>query len=181
MNRWFMRLSRKTRIGLVVLATFFGFAGVGSITAPNQQNAAVKGENTVQKAEANTVDVSEKPKIAVTKTEIETTEEVIPFTTTTTYDGTLAKDTTVVRVEGQNGKKVVKTEVKYKDGVETSRSLISETITVPAVSKVVAIGTKVVDKAKPKTPTPIEACQEIDETDSSLVEACDELEHSDNL
>lgn len=149
MNRWFMRRSRNTKICLVVLATFFGFAGLGSLTTPQHQNVAVQGSQTVHNAESSTVDVSEKQKIAVTKTETVSTEEVVPFSTTTTYDGTLPKDTTVVRVEGQNGKKVVKTEVKTKDGVEVSRALISETITVPPVTKVIAIGTKVVAQ-KPK-------------------------------
>lgn len=149
-KQWFVRSSNKTKAGLLLVATFMVFGGLGFAMRPAQYSATVQGARTVSNTDTESVDVSEKSKITVTKTEIETTEEEVPFATTQTYDGTLPKDTTIVKVEGRNGKKVVRTEVKTKDG-EVTRSLISETITVPPVSKVVAIGTKVVAaNAKPQ-------------------------------
>lgn len=147
MKKWFASRSEKTKVMLALVATFVSFGVLGSLTVPKQHDAAVSG-STVNTAAVAPIEVSEKPKIAVTKTEVESVEEEVPFTTTTTYDGTLPKDTTVVRVEGTKGKKVVRTEVKTKDGVEVSRSLIGETIAVPPVTKIVAIGTKIVTQPK---------------------------------
>jgi hypothetical protein len=148
MKRWFSRDSVKAKVGISAIL-FLIVLGIGvSMRHPlhhtTELNAAPANQTTAQ---ADIINVSEKPKISETQTRIETTEEDIPFTTTQTYDGTLPKDTTAVRVEGVNGKKTVKTEIKTKDGVEISRELISEDITVPPVAKVIAVGTKVVAKS----------------------------------
>jgi hypothetical protein len=149
MKRWFSRDSVRVKVGIIAIV-FLMAAGVSaSMRHPAQHNTELNAAPAAQTTtQPDAVDVSEKPKISVTQTKIETTEEDIPYTTTQTYDGTLPKDTTVVRVEGANGKKTVRTEVKTKDGTEISRELISEDITVPPVAKVVAIGTKVVAKSK---------------------------------
>jgi hypothetical protein len=146
MKRWFSKDSVKTRIGLALLTLIAVFGVLGSIHRPAQYNTVVKQSTAARTSTQDAVNISEKPKISLTETKIESTQEEIPFTTTQTYDGTLPKDTTVVRVEGSKGKKTVKTEVKTKDGVEIGRALISEEVTVPPVSKVVAVGTKVVAK-----------------------------------
>jgi hypothetical protein len=152
MRHWFSRDSIKAKIGaagVVLLA----ITAVAASTHHGVQHSADVEQNTatIKTAPQSVATISEKPKASITETKIETTEEAVPFSTTQTYDGTLAKDTQVVRVEGANGKKVVKTEVKLKDGVEVSRELISEDITVPPVTQVVAIGTKVVPKASKTT------------------------------
>lgn len=154
LRQWFSRSSNQTKVGLMLIATFLVFGGLGLAMRPAQHSATVQGVHTLNNG-TESMDVTKKSKMAVTKTEIETTEEEVPFSTTETYDGTLLEDTTVVRIEGRNGKKVVRTEVKTKDG-EVNRSLISETITVPPVRKVIAIGTKV-PPAKPSANKPI-AC-----------------------
>jgi hypothetical protein len=143
MKRWFSRDATKLKLGVVMLAAFAGFAVMG-VAQGSRPAAEMSSGNTVANAPVEKVALSEKQKIAVTQIKVITTEEEVPFVTTQTFDGTLPKDSTVVRVEGSNGKKVIKTEVKMKDGVEVSRALISEEITVPAVAKVVAVGTKVV-------------------------------------
>lgn len=158
MSQWFLRRSMKIKVITVVLATFMVFAGVGAVVAANQKDSAVKGDYAFQKSSPETELLSQRARIDANRTVVETTEEAIPFATTSTYDSTLQKDTTVVRVEGMNGKKVVKSEVRYKNGVEISRSLISENVTVPAVNKVVAIGTKVV--AKTTKPSELPVCPE---------------------
>jgi hypothetical protein len=173
MSRWFLRRSKKVKAAVIVLATFMVFAGIGAVTASSQRDTAVKGDSTVQRAIPLGNDESEKAPLDANRTEIETTQEEVPFPTATTYDGSLAKDTTIVRVEGMNGKKVVKTEIKYKNGVEVSRSLINETITVPAVTKVVAIGTKIVAKSsKPKPVEPAECSTATAETATDSPENC---------
>lgn len=143
MKRWFTRDATKLKLGVALLLAFMTFAAVG-ISGSSRRTAVLSATDTVAHAPSQEVALQEKQKISVTQTKVVTTEEEVPFATTQTYDGTLPKDTTVVRVEGSNGKKVIKTEVKTKDGVEISRALISEEITVPPVAKVVAVGTKVV-------------------------------------
>lgn len=152
MRRWFSRDSVKAKVGIMAIVFLMASGVSASMRHPLQHaaelSAAPANQSNAQQAIG---EVSEKPKISVTETHIETTEEDVPYSTTQTYDGTLPKDTTVVRVEGVNGKKTVKTEVKTKDGVEISRELISEDITVPPVAKVVAVGTKVVAKTQKDT------------------------------
>jgi G5 domain len=160
MNRWFMRRSMKVRMAMIVVATFFVFSAIGVLTASREQPSAVKSSGTVQSSQKDTRRLSDAESLAETRTEIETTEEEVPFGTSTTYDGTLPKDTTITRVEGAKGKKVIRTEVKYRNGVETSRQLISETVTVPAVGKVVAVGTRVVKPQVTATTTETpDACE----------------------
>lgn len=153
-KQWFVRSSNKTKAGLLLVATFMMFGGLGFAMRPAQYNsgAAVQGASTIKSESFGSMNSREKASATVTKIEIETIEEIVPFVTTNTYDGTLPKDTTVVKVEGSNGKKVVRTEIRTRDG-EVTRSLISETVTVPPVSKVVAIGTKIMP-AKPVADKP---------------------------
>jgi hypothetical protein len=143
MKRWLSRDTTKVKLGVAFLAVFCVTATIAA--AGGQRSASELSRNSsIANAPVEQVALSEKPKIAVTQTNIVTTEEEIPFATTQTYDGTLPKDATVVRVEGSKGKKIIRTEVKTKNGVEVSRALISEEVTVPPVAKLIAIGTKVV-------------------------------------
>src|SRR4051812_41447770 len=125
MKRWFSRDANKLKIGVVALVAFASFA-VAGVLQGQQPAARLASSDTVANAPAQEMALSEKPKIAVTQTKVVTTDQEVPFPTTQTFDGTLPKDITVVRVEGRNGKKVIKTEVKTRDGVEISRALISE-------------------------------------------------------
>lgn len=187
MSRWLMRRSKKVKATIAVLAIFMVFAGIGAVTSGNAQQASVQADRSVNQADYKTTEVIPRERIDANRTEVETVTETVPFTTTTTYDGSLAKDTTVVRVDGQDGKKVVRTEVRYKGGTEISRSLISESITVPAVTKVVAIGTKMVAKAKPKVEVMPPTCPELpDQAAIASEQTCDaepatgDSESSDN-
>lgn len=156
MKRWYSRDSVTAKVGIVAIV-FLIAAGISvSMRHPLQQHTtelstAPASQSTPQQ---DLTSVTEKPKAPVIQTYVETTEQDVPFTTTQTYDGTLPKDTSVVRVDGVNGKETVKTEVKTKDGIVISRELISEEVTVPPVAKVVAIGTKVV----PKNQTDASSC-----------------------
>ncbi len=152
MKRWLSRDAVKLKLGVAVLLVFMGFAAI-NVANVSQQSAEVQTTNVASSTPVEEIALSEKSKIAVTQTNVVITEEEVPYATTQTYDGTLPKDTTVIRVEGRNGKKVIKTEVKSRDGVETSRALISEEITVPSVAKVLAIGTKIMSNKKPPQAT----------------------------
>jgi hypothetical protein len=149
MKQWLSGRSNKIKAGVLLVAVFMAFGGIGLALRPAEHSAVVANAGTVKSAHTSKLSISEKSKLDDTKTTIETAEEEVPFVTTQTYDGTLLKDTIVVKVEGHAGKKVVKSEVKTRDGGEISRALISETVTVPPVTKVVAIGTKV-GAPKPK-------------------------------
>ena len=72
----------------------------------------------------------------------ETFEEDIPYTTTTVYDDTLDKGVRNITTYGQNGKKTKYYDVEYRDGVEISRTLSGETISVHPVDEVITEGTK---------------------------------------
>lgn len=69
-----------------------------------------------------------------------TTTEVIPFTTIKVNDPSLAPGQTVVRVQGVNGLQTLTYKVTYDDGRETSRVLVSTTMTRQPVTEVIAVG-----------------------------------------
>ncbi len=79
-------------------------------------------------------------RVAVTET-TETT--AVPFESTTVNDATLAKGTTKVTTPGVNGVLTKSYRVTSVDGVEESRTFLSEAVTTPAVTQVTAVGTKV--------------------------------------
>jgi uncharacterized protein YabE (DUF348 family) len=72
----------------------------------------------------------------------ETKEESVPFSTETREDSTRIKgDPDQVLQEGQNGIKTYVYTVTYTDGVETGRTLKSESITTQPVNKIVSVAT----------------------------------------
>lgn len=79
--------------------------------------------------------------VRVTK---EVSEEVVPiaFDTVTQSDSNLLKGKQEIVQEGQEGSKVVRTELVYEDGQLVAQNPIDETVSAESVSKVVAIGTK---------------------------------------
>lgn len=72
----------------------------------------------------------------------ETVEETIDFETETQYSDTLDSGTTQTKQEGVQGKKEVTYKVKYVDGKEDSKEVISEKVIKEAVNKIVVQGTK---------------------------------------
>ncbi|WP_155972326.1 G5 domain-containing protein [Streptococcus ruminantium] len=93
-----------------------------------------------------------------------TTEEVsetksVPFETIRENDPNLEAGKEVVATEGKNGVRTIVYTVTKKDGTETGRVVKSDTITTPAVNKVIKVGTK-------KTVVPVVTTEEISETKS---------------
>lgn len=80
--------------------------------------------------------------VVIVSTKVVEEKETLPYETIYVDDSTLYKGESEVATEGQEGFVTRKYSVKYEDGVEVSRELISEVETAP-VNKVVAVGTKV--------------------------------------
>lgn len=83
------------------------------------------------------------------------TTAAIPFTSTTVKDATVAKGTTKVTTKGVDGVKTTTYKVVTVDGVEESRTLVSEADTTAAVAQVTTVGTKTTTTATPYTSTPV--------------------------
>ena len=71
-----------------------------------------------------------------------TIEMDIPFTEKTEEDTSMEPGESKVVQEGENGRKVLRYAVQFKDGVEVSRELISEEITKAPVEKITKVGSK---------------------------------------
>ena len=85
-----------------------------------------------------------KDKITVVIVSTKVVEEKfsVPFEKVYVEDSSLYKGESEIAVQGQNGSVTRKYSVKYEDGVEVSRELISEIKTEP-INQVIAVGTKV--------------------------------------
>ena len=75
-----------------------------------------------------------------------TVETEIPFTEREVKDYNLAPGQKEVRQLGEVGLKVSNYEVLYVDGVEVSRTLISESVTREPVEKIVAVGASLIER-----------------------------------
>ena len=71
----------------------------------------------------------------------ETYTATLAHETKTCTDMTLPAGEETVLIRGQDGELQRTAEVTYRNGVETERKILSETVTIPAVSELVAIGT----------------------------------------
>ena len=89
--------------------------------------------------------------ITVKRVVVSTTQTTAPiaFTTTTVKDATLSQGTSKVTTKGVNGVKTSTFQVVTVDGMEESRTLVSEA-TAPATAQVTTVGTKAATTA-PKT------------------------------
>ena len=72
----------------------------------------------------------------------------IPFATQTKPDASLYVGTKKVAQAGKNGTRVRTYQIVYADGKQTSKTLVSDVVTVQPVPQVIAVGTK--PKPKPK-------------------------------
>lgn len=74
----------------------------------------------------------------------------IPFTTQTKPDASLYVGTKKVAQAGKNGTRVRTYQVVYADGKQTSKTLVSDVVTVQPVPQIIAVGTKPKPKPVPK-------------------------------
>lgn len=137
---------KQLSIGFSVFAVVL-FVLIG-ITAPKQPPTSLQQQQTklASKSAVQTKSVSQKPATDVkaeptitTKQETET--QPIPYTTTTRNDSSLAKGQTKVVQQGRNGVQTLTYSVTYSDSEQTSKALVSTTVTTAPTSKIVAVGT----------------------------------------
>ena len=69
-----------------------------------------------------------------------TVETSIPYTTETRPDYTLKKGETRLEQPGEDGRQTTVYEVQFENGVEASRTLVSETVTLEPVPEIVLVG-----------------------------------------
>lgn len=107
--------------------------------SPGLTDAITDGQSvTVQRVSITTVD----------------TTAAIPYATSTVNDATLSKGIKKVTTKGVDGVKTSTYKVVTVDGVEESRTLVSEADTTAPVTQVTSIGTKVTASPAPGTHVP---------------------------
>lgn len=77
--------------------------------------------------------------------------EILNYETIEKETDTLYKGTTKVSQEGKSGKKTLTYKVNYENGVEVSRTLVSETVTEEPQDEIILVGTKVKAKVSAST------------------------------
>lgn len=78
----------------------------------------------------------------LTETTTVTVDTAIPFAATTVDDPTRDAGTSAVTTEGRNGVTTSTYSVTLVDGVETARTLVSETVTTPPIDQVTSVGSR---------------------------------------
>lgn len=155
-----LRLPSGRKFGAILLAAAFVVTMAGGALAPPRPTSDSSALTLSSETQGGTGDdapvtatptpkatpVTKKPTVT-TKTVTET--QVIDFATTTVDDSSLASGTTSVVTTGVPGKRTITYKVTYTNGVETGRTVVSDT-TVEPVTQVVANGTYV----EPAAPVP---------------------------
>lgn len=114
----------------------------------NRLNISTSGNTTVS-APLDTM-TSNNMELFVSRTarEVETYSVPVPYNTVYQEDPTLPAGTADVLSQGVEGQKQCTASVLYVDGEETSRIILSETMTAEPTDEVVAVGTAQVKSAK---------------------------------
>jgi hypothetical protein len=130
-----------------------------SPTAPPKATAASKTTATPKATTKPTATASPKPTATPTPTPVATEGEVqeasaIPFAAVSVDDSSIDVGASAIAVAGANGEKVTTYLVQYVDGVEVSRAVAREEVTVAAVDEVTAIGSRVPEPEVAPEPAP---------------------------
>lgn len=111
----------------------------------------ILGENGIVLAHEDQVDppVDQVPRsnqIKITRVEVAQIDEfqTLPYQTKTVDDPTLERGKQIVSQQGQNGRKKLTYEVRRENGLEVSRTLVSQTVDQETKTKIIKNGTKVV-------------------------------------
>lgn len=150
MTVWWNKLTNTGRVliacGFMALLLIVGgaanaaaggaFAGVGGATGPD---GAAQPLAAVEATTSPTPTPSPTPVISVTRVD---ESESLPFESVSIDDPTRDVGTSAVTTTGQAGTKVRTYEVTTTDGVETGRTLVSETVTVAPVQQVTSVGSR---------------------------------------
>jgi len=131
---WFSALSLLGKTVAITGASAVDIGSVGAISSP---------PSGPQKPQLNPIN---KVKAANIQHRTETTTETVPFSTKDIDDPNSPSGTTTVKTDGIDGIKTNTWDVTLTNGVETSRALIKEEVTVAPIDRIVAHGTYVAPK-----------------------------------
>ena len=173
-NRTWLRLSsRKMALGVTAAAAAV-FLVTGSVSAAMLPNAGqvVEAEAApvaaAQPSEHPSAKPTRKPAPVATVRD-EVVIEPIAFAQVTIQDGAVPNGQTSVTTTGQQGQKSLTYRVHFVDGVEVSRELIAEAITLPPVDEVTTVGTFV---APPPPPPPVASAPQGNGCDANYADDC---------
>ena len=134
--RW-DNLSSKNRVGVVAIAI------VGAIIFGNMAAALSPAptNDPIESAIAPTAIAEESKKAASTEVKDEVVTESIPFGKNSVESTSFNKGSSQVTTPGVNGQKTLTYSVTYTDGIETTRTLSKEEVTVNPITEVTTLGT----------------------------------------
>jgi len=118
---------------LAVLVSVSAYAAGGQAPSESAETDAASV------AAAPTATAVQTPATEVTTVDVDT---AIPFAETSVDDPGRDAGTSAVTTEGRDGVKTSRYSVTLVGGVETGRSLVSETVTTPPVDRVTSVGTR---------------------------------------
>ena len=130
LHSWFVGLSNSGKIVVLSLLAVFTFGATASF-AQQDSNSSIDAQTSSS--------TQPSPKVEVKTI---TSNESIPFSSTTVGDATLDQGVSRTRTIGINGVKTHYFKVTYTNNVETKRSEVKSEVAIPAVNEVIAKGTK---------------------------------------
>ncbi|WP_448006162.1 G5 domain-containing protein [Agromyces bauzanensis] len=151
---------RSRAAGAVVLTVSLvalGVGGAGAAAATRSPDA-----DTTARVSANFVGSAEQTESAERSPvrEVKEVEErsTVPYSTVTVDDSNLAAGSTAIVTAGVNGERTLTYRITYEDGVEISREVISDVVSIPPVDEVVSHGTYVPPPPPAAEPAPSGDC-----------------------
>ncbi|MGW9267824.1 G5 domain-containing protein [Microbacterium sp. NPDC055599] len=153
-------------LGIAFVLMFVGTGANAALGGPGSNSTNADSTSSAAKPLASSATDEPTPSAVPTTFEEVDVSTVIPFDRATVNDPQIDVGQTVVTTAGVAGTKVTTFRVKYIDGAEVSREVVSETITVAPVSEITSIGTR------QPAPAPVPLVQPAAECHSSYAGVC---------
>lgn len=152
------------------------FVGTGANAALGGPGSSTDTASDVAEAKPFVSTVTEKPSPTPKPTTFEEIEEsaAIPFERSTVNASDIDVGQTVITTAGVAGTKITTYRVKYVDGVEVSREVAGEAVTVAPVHEVTSVGTRQpAPPPPPVAPAPVPLVQQpAGDCDSNYADVC---------
>lgn len=168
---WLRLKSRRASLGVLAGASLVlllsGAVSAASLPHAIMEQSAFEAQRFGAPATTAAVTPITTPTPTPTPTTVvreESVTEAIPFDRTSVEDANIPRGQTAVTVSGLNGERTLTYRVTLVDGVETARELVSDVVTVAAVTEVTTVGTY-----DPPPPPPAAAASNCD---SNYADAC---------
>ena len=150
-TKWFGALAVENKVGVGIVAVIALLCAM--VAVPAAATASLTATtSTAPRSLADVPVVEETPEPVITTEKVVVSYEV-PFAAVAVDDPALAAGTVAVTTTGVPGAREVTYQVTYRDGVETKRATLSETVTLAPVDQVTSNGTYVA----PPPPPPVVA------------------------